>query len=254
MYLKNRTPNLKRALMAGPIWYLKTCDLFERLSDTEAERLNRRALVRRFKKKSVIYAPSEEGQTVLVLAKGRVKIFDLTHDGRETILAFIEQGELFGELAALDGHPRREFAEAVEECEILAIPGEDFLTLLESRADLALSVTKLVGLRRQRIETRLRNILFLPSRPRLIRAIVELVETHGDKRGDCHTIRFNLSHQDLAGLIGVSRETVTLTLGQLQSERLIVVERRRVTVVNLDRLRREGELPTEASPAKLGAK
>jgi CRP-like cAMP-binding protein len=231
--------------MAGPIWYLKTCDLFERLSDAEAARLNRRALVRQFKKKAVVYAPAEAGQTVLVLAKGRVKIYDLTLEGRETILAFVEQGELFGELAALDGQPRREFAEAVEDSEVLAIPGEDFMALLESRADLALSVTKLVGLRRQRIETRLRNILFLPSRPRLVRALIELVEAHGERRGTQHAIRFPLSHQDIAGLIGVSRETVTLTLGQLQAEGLIAVERRRVTVLDLDRLRQEGDQPAD---------
>ena len=233
---------------------MKTCDLFERLSDAEAERLNRRALVRKFKKKAVVYAPAEAGQTVLVLATGRVKIYDLTYEGRETILAFVEQGELFGELAALDGQPRQEFAEAVEDCEVLAIPGADFIALLESRADLALSVTKLVGLRRRRIETRLRNILFLPSRPRLIRVLVELVETHGERTGTRYAIRFPLSHQDIAGLIGVSRETVTLTLGQLQAEGLIAVERRRVGLLDLERLRREVEKPADPPVMKLRTK
>lgn len=224
--------------MAGSIWYLKKCDLFERLSDAEAERLNRRALVRKFKKKTVIYAPAEAGERVLVLAMGRVKIYDLTPEGRETILAFVEQGELFGEMAALDGQPRQEFAEAAEDCEVLAIPGADFMALLESRADLSLSVTKLIGLRRQRIETRLRSILFLSTRPRLIRVLIELVETHGERIGTRFVIRFPLSHQDFAGLIGVSRETVTLTLGQLQAEGLITIERRRVVLLDLDRLRR----------------
>ncbi len=240
--------------MTGSIWYLKTCDLFERLSDAEAERLNRRALVRTFKKKAVVYAPAEAGQTVLVLATGRVKIYGLTPEGRETILAFVEQGELFGELAALDGQPRREFAAAVEDCEVLAIPGEDFMALLECRADLALSVTRLVGLRRQRIETRLRSILFLPSRPRLIRVLVELVETHGERTGTRYAIRFPLSHQDFAGLIGVSRETVTLTLGQLQIEGLIAVERRRVVLLDLERLRREVEKPADPPAVKTRTK
>ncbi len=234
--------------MAGPIWYLKACDLFRRLSDAEADRLNRRALARRFRKKSVIYAPAEAGQTVLVLARGRVKVYDLTPEGRETILAFVEQGELFGELAALNGMPRREFAEAVEDCEVLAIPGDDFLSLLETRGDLAISVTKMVGLRRQRIETRLRNILFLPSRPRLVRLLIDLVETHGERRGSRHLIRFPLSHQDLAGLIGVSRETVTLTLGQLRGEGLIAIDHRRVVVLDLERLRREAD-QSAGSPA-----
>jgi len=240
--------------MTGSIWYLKTCDLFARLSDAEAERLNRRALVRKFKKKTVIYAPAESGQTVLVLATGRVKVYDLTLEGRETILAFVEPGELFGELAALDGQPRREFAEAVEDSEVLAIPGEDFMALLESRADLALSVTKLIGLRRQRIETRLRSILFLPSRPRLIRVLVELLESHGERSGSRWVIRFPLSHQDFAGLIGVSRETVTLTLGQLQAEGLIEIERRRVVLLDLERLRREVEQPAGPPAAKPRAK
>lgn len=233
--------------MTGSIWYLKSCELFERLSETESERLNHRALVRRFKKKTVIYAPAEAGRTVLVLATGRVKIYDLTSEGRETILAFVEPGELFGELSALDGQPRHEFAEAVTDCEILAIPGGDFMSLLETRAELALSVTKLVGLRRRRIETRLRNILFLPSRPRLIRLLIELVESHGEGKDNRQTIRFPLSHRDFAGLIGVSRETVTLTLGQLQAEGLIAVNRRRLTVLDLDRLHREANRVTPVS-------
>jgi CRP-like cAMP-binding protein len=236
--------------MAGPIWYLKSCDLFERLSDPEAERLNRRALARTFKKKAVVYAPDSDGQTVLVLATGRVKIYDLTFEGRETILAFVEPGELFGELAALDGQPRQEFAEAVEDSEVLAIPGEDFMALLESRADLALSVTKLVGLRRKRIEARLRSILFLPARPRLVRVLVELLESHGERQGARWVIRFPLSHQDIAGLIGVTRETVTLTLGQLQAEGLIAIERKRVILLDLERLRREIERPAAPHEAK----
>lgn len=231
--------------MPGAIWYLKACSLFERLSDAEAERLNRHARVRKFPKKAVIYAPAEGGQSVLVLASGRVKVYDLTPDGRETILAFVEPGELFGELSALDGQPRREFAEAAADSEVLAIPGDDFLALLGCRADLALSVTKLVGLRRQRVETRLRNILFLPSRPRLVRVLVELVVAHGERTGSRWAIRFPLSHQDFAGLIGVSRETVTLTLGRLQAEGLIAIERRRVVLLDLDRLRREAEGPTD---------
>ena len=240
--------------MTGPIWYLKTCELFERLTDAEAERLNRRALVRRFRKKSLVYAPAEAGQTVLVLATGRVKIYDLTPEGRETILAFVEQGELFGELAALDGYPRREFAEAMEDCDVLAIPRDDFLSLLETRADLSLSITKLVGLRRQRIETRLRNILFLPSRPRLIRVLVDLVEMHGERIGTRHVIRFPLSHQDFAGLVGVTRETVTLPLGQLQCDGLIAIERRRVVILDLPRLRQEGDQPSEPPTPKLRLK
>jgi CRP/FNR family transcriptional regulator, cyclic AMP receptor protein len=154
--------------MGGAFWYLKRCELFERLAEAEAGQLNRRALTRTFKQGIVIYSPNQPGESVMVLASGRVKIEDITTGGRETILAFIEDGELFGELALLDGEPRREYAEEVDTCQILVIPRGDILALMESRSDIALSVAKLIGPRRRWIETRLRNLLFLPSRDRMV--------------------------------------------------------------------------------------
>lgn len=236
--------------MDRTIWYLKRCNLFERLSDAEAALLDRRALTRRVRKGTLVYAPAEPGEYVLVLAAGRVKIKDVTPDGRETILAFIEEGELFGELALMDGHPREEYAETVADSHIVAIPRGDLLALLETRADLALSVTRLIGLRRQRVENRLRNLLFLSSRDRMSRILLELAEAHGERSGNRVKIRFPLSHQDLASLIGVTRETATIALGQMQQAGLIEVSRRRVAIIDLRRLKEEAlGLTEQRSPA-----
>jgi CRP-like cAMP-binding protein len=233
--------------MNGTIWYLKQCDLFERLSDAEADQLNRRALLRRFAKRTLVYVPTEPGESVMVLASGRVKIKDLTLDGRETILAFIEEGELFGELALLDGLPRQEYAETVEDSQVLLIPREDLLALMKGRADLTLSITKLMGVRRQRVENRLRNVLFLSSRERMVRLLVELAEAHGQRVGTRTEIRFPLSHQELASLIGVSRETATITLGQLEQAGLVVVQRRKVSIVSMHRLQAEARGQADAT-------
>lgn len=232
--------------MSDKIWFLKQCGLFERLTPAECQRLSHHALMRTFKRGAIVYSPTEPGQTVLVLASGRVKIKDLTPDGKETILAFIEPGEIFGELALLDGEARSEYAEAFEDAQILAIPREELLWLMERRPDVSLAITKLVGLRRKRIENRLRNVLFLPSRDRLVRLLVELMDSHGDRDGNQCTIRLPLSHQELASLIGVTRETVTIVLGQLQAERLIQIQRRRLMVLDCRRLEQEGN--QEASP------
>jgi CRP-like cAMP-binding protein len=225
--------------MDGTLWYLKRCGLFEQLTAVQAERLERHARMRKFKRQALVYSPDEPGQSVLVLASGRVKINHLTPDGKETILAFIEDGEIFGELAVLDGKPRGEYAEAVVDSQVLLIPREDLLWLMEQRPDVALSITKLVGLRRRRIENRLRNVLFLSSRARMVHLLLELIESHGERAGDRCEIRLTLTHQELASLIGVTRETVTVTLGQLQWERLIKVQHRRITVLDRDRLFQE---------------
>src|SRR4029077_19865732 len=140
------------------------------------------------------------------------------------ILAFVGPGELFGELAIVDTQPRNEYAEAVAETTVIAIPREDMLALMERHSDLALHVTRLFGFRRRRLENRLRNILFCSVRQRVVALMMELVETHGKLEGDGWTLRLPLSHQDLASLIGATRETVTLTLGQLQEEQVIRVQ------------------------------
>ena len=152
--------------METTLWYLKRCPLFEGLTPEQAERLDRYAVMRKFKKRALIYSPTDPGQSVMVLAKGQIKIKDITPEGKETILTFIEPGEIFGELAILDDEPRQDYAEAVVDSEVLVLTRESFLWLMQERGDITLSITKLMGFRRKRIEIRLRNVLFLSSRER----------------------------------------------------------------------------------------
>lgn len=218
--------------MSETIWFLKQCDWLGQLTPEEIQTLERAASIRKFGKREVIYFPNQPGQTVLLLIAGRVKLKDITPDGKETILAFIEEGELFGELALFNGAERREFAECVERSQVMAIECEAFTHVMELRPQLALHITKLVGLRRQRVENRLRNILFRSNRERLAHVLLELLETHGQESNDGWQLKLKLSHQDFASLIGSTRESVTLALGQLQLERLIQVKRRQVVIVD----------------------
>src|SRR5207247_6160693 len=111
--------------MNKKIWFLKRCDLFQQLTPAQQQRLESHAVMRTFQRGEMIYFPTEPGRSVLVLARGRVKIKAVTPDGKETIFAFIEAGELFGELALVDSEPRNEYAETVEEAHLLPIPRED---------------------------------------------------------------------------------------------------------------------------------
>lgn len=225
--------------MASKLWYLKNCDLFEQITDEQAARLERRAALRDFGRGELIYFPGEPGDSVLLVAQGRVKIKRINPDGKETILAFIDEGELFGELAAIDDRPRDDYAEAADRTQVLAIRRDDMIWLMEQSSSVSMKLTRLFGLRRRRIEARLQNILFRSHRERVAALLTEMLETHGERNGDGWNIRLKLSHQDLAGLIGSARETVTLTLGQLQLEGLIKVRRRSITVMDREALARE---------------
>ena len=230
-----------RPAMTNNLWYLKRCDLFERLTPEQAEDLEGRAVMRRFAKGNLIYVPSDLAHSVLVLASGRVKIKGVTPDGKEIIYAFIEPGELFGELALVDESQRDEFAEALEASEVLAIGRDDLFELMGTRPDVSLGITKLLGLRRKRIEMRLRNIMFRSNRQRVLGVLVELLDSYGERLGPSWQIRLRLSHQDLASLIGATRETVTIVLGHLQLEGFIRVKRRCITVLDRDRLIAESQ-------------
>src|ERR1700722_18639121 len=161
--------------MDEKFWYLKNCSLFECLSDEHVRRLESRAKSRAFKRGSLVYVPTDLGDCVLLLTSGRVKIFHNTQDGKQAVLALIDPGELFGELAiaTFEDGQREEHAEAMEASTIVAIPAEDS--------------------------------------ERLVHLLFDLAEKYGryTKEGGI-ALSIHLSHQELANIIGSTRETVTL--------------------------------------------
>lgn len=242
-----------RCEMNETIWVLRRCSLFERLSPAEMGRLDARASLRTFARGELVFFPGEPAESLLVVARGRIKIKSVTPEGRESILAFIDEGGVFGELALIDPAPRVEFAEAVEPSKILAVPRTEIMWLMSRRPDIALGVTKLMGLRLQRVENRLRNILFRSNRQRVVSLLLELLTSHGRADRDGWWINLRLSHQDLANLIGATRETVTATLGHLKREGLIEIRRQQIRVVKRARLVAETEatdVPAPPEPAR----
>ncbi|MDA1049039.1 MAG: Crp/Fnr family transcriptional regulator [Planctomycetota bacterium] len=238
--------------MSEKLWYLKNCQLFEQLTADELQGIEARSKARTFPRGTPIYLPMDETDAVFLLASGRVKICHLTPDGKQSILAFIEPGELFGELALLDAGPRDEYAESIEKSTVVLIPGEVMRQTMEAHADVTLGVTKIIGLRRRRIEQRLKNLLFLSNRDRLTHLLLELAEQYGSQESDGVKLRIQLSHQDLANVIGSTRETVTVVLGEMQQEGLVRIGRRRIVILELSRLANSVQRPAPVLPVEPG--
>lgn len=222
--------------MAEKHWHLKNCDLFERLSPVRLKQLESYCSIRKFPRGSPIYLPADQARGVCLVVSGRVKICSFTIDGKQAILAFIEPGEMFGELAILEAGQRDEYAEATEATTVILIPVEQMQQLMAENPDVSLGVTKLFGLRRQRIERRLKYLLFRSNRERLVHLLLELVEQYGVRSAEGIDLGIKLSHQDLANIIGSTRETVTVVLGELQSEGSIRLGRRKITLTDIERL------------------
>lgn len=230
--------------MSERLWHLKHCDLFRQLRPDQLHAIEARCRSRRFPRNTPIYLPADHADGVLLLAEGRAKIGSFTEEGKQTILGFIEPGELFGELALLGNPTREEYAEAVEKTLVLLIPGDLMQLLIEQNPQLSLGITKLFGLRRRRIERRLKYLLFRSNRDRLVHLMLELAERYGRQTDEGVALRIKLSHQDLASIIGSTRETVTVVLGELQSEGLLTLGRRKILLRDLDRLADSVSQPT----------
>ena len=222
--------------MTQMFWHVRNCSLFQRLTEPQWNRLERCARVRKFPKRTSVYLPDDLADTAYLLAEGRVQICSTTNEGKQCILALIEPGELFGELAIVDSSAREERAETVQNSTVVLLPGDHLRQLMEESPGLALGVTKLIGLRRKRVERRLRSLLFRSNRERLTQLLLDLTDQYGNATTEGVEMGIKLSHQDLASIIGATRETVTTVLGEMQSEGLLRIQRQKLILLDLPRL------------------
>lgn len=233
-------------------WFVRNCSLFRKLAPDQLARLERRAQVRTFPRQSVIYLPRDGADNAFLLADGRVRISSTTMDGKSATLAFIEPGELFGEIGILQGGPREEVAEAVVTSTVVLLPVDELRQLMEQSATLTLGISRLMGFRRHRIERRLRSLLFCSNRDRMIHLLIELAETYGRKTNEGVQLTLRLSHQDFASIIGATRESVTMVLGELQNEGMVQLHRRAILIQRLEALARcVGVVPPRIGPVSV---
>jgi CRP/FNR family transcriptional regulator, cyclic AMP receptor protein len=225
--------------MAQTFWHIQNCSLFGRLTEAQLQTIENRSRIRKFAKGSSIYLPADAADSAFLLADGRVRLCTTTPDGKQSILAFVEPGELFGELALVEVAEREERAEAVSNSTIVLIPGDVLCSMMEESAQLAIGVTKLIGLRRKRVERRLRSLLFRNNRDRLAHLLVELAEQYGNPNSEGIELAVRLSHQDLASIIGATRETVTTLLGEMQTQKLLRIQRQKLILLDIQRLNAE---------------
>ncbi len=222
--------------MSDKLWFLQRCELFQHLDPQQTQWLEMRSRRRSFAAGTPVYLPTESADSLFLLISGLVKICHLTPDGKQSILAFVEPGGIFGELAILDGDARDEYVEAVEQSTVVMIPKEAIQQLMTTHCDVSTRLTKLIGMRYHRIQRRLKNLLFRSGRERLVHLLLDLAEQFGEPDGSSIRLRIKLSHQELANLIGTTRETATAILGRLRAQRCVAGGRRRIVLTDPLRL------------------
>ncbi|MDQ7819230.1 MAG: Crp/Fnr family transcriptional regulator [Armatimonadota bacterium] len=219
------------------IWYLRQVDLFAGVDEAELRRLGERATLREFGRGSVILHPDEPQERVYVIKEGRVKISRYSPDGREQILALLGPGDIFGELA-LVGEAEPVHAEAFEHTLLCALSRDDMAALLRRHPELMLHVLRTLADRLRVAEEEIADLVFRTVPGRLAALLLRLAEASGHRHGGRLRLALRLTHQDIASMIGATRETVTATLSRLRAAGLIATEGRRIVVLDPEGLRR----------------
>lgn len=214
------------------LWYLKHIRLFEGISSSDMQEMEKITRMEEVKKRQPLYLPGDPSGSVYLLKKGRVKIANMAPSGKEVTFEILEPGEVFGELEVLEDAPRSTSAEALDDTLICVIPRKDFDRYLAMHPNVTVKLVKLIGLRLKKIQSRVEDLVFRDVPARLAHLLVELSKSDGAKEANGIRLKAKLTHQEMANLIGCSRETVSTIMGQFRDDGLIQMDGRRITILN----------------------
>ena len=216
---------------------LKEVDIFAGLDGEHLRRIAPLVSHHKFSEKQVIYMPSDPRARLYAILNGRVKLTQLSPEGKELVLCVLGEGEVFGELCLFDDGPHSTLATALEDAEIMAIKCSDLAKFMAEDPEMVTALGKHVGERIRALEKKISDFVFKDVAQRLAGLLLDMAHDYGEQTpsGE-HVVEMKITHQDLAGLIGSTRETTTTTLNHFRDEGLIDFQRGRIMVRSIERL------------------
>lgn len=218
--------------------YLKQVSLFAHLADEDIHELMSAAKRRAFRSGEVIFHRDDPGQVLYMIKEGKVKICIISPDGQEISLAVFGKGECFGEFALLDGLPRSADAIAMERVECYTLQRSDFQNAIMKNPRIAIQVLEALTRRLRNTDNMVEDLIFLDVYGRVAKKLLELADAHGVKTDDGVRIDVRLTQQELASMVGASRESVNKVMGYFSEKDFISTDKHRITLHRIADLKR----------------
>jgi CRP/FNR family transcriptional regulator, cyclic AMP receptor protein len=217
------------------LWYLKKVPLFDDLGTDELSELANVVTLMEVRRKRVIFMHGDPAASAYFVNGGRVKISRVTRDGKELTLAYRGPGELFGELCLVGGI-RVEMAEAIDDALVTEVPRDAFIKLLDTHVSIGAKLSRILCEWRLALESKLEDLVFKDVGSKLAELLLGLSQDYGvdDRRGTLLAVK--ITHQEMANLIGSTRETVSLTLSEFKRSGLISTDGRKIIITDRDGL------------------
>ncbi len=221
--------------IADPV-FTAPSDIFSRISPQDFSDLLSIGTVRHHEKGQFIFRSGDPGKNVYFLRDGRVKIYQTSALGREVILWFCFPGEIFGLTEVVDGGGRVVNAQTCERAEVLCIARTQFKAYLETHCAASFVIMQALSCRMRVLGDMLVNLIDDDVNSRITKLMLRLSACHGTRAGNEVHLNIRMTHQEIADMVGTTRQTVTKVLSELKHLGLLSIENHRIRILSQELL------------------
>jgi CRP-like cAMP-binding protein len=204
--------------------------LFADLDKADIESLIAVATRRKFPKDSVIFFEHDPGDSLFMILTGRVKVTILSDDGREIILSVLGEKDFFGEMSLLDNEPRSATAIAMEDTEVVILHQREFLSIVERRPRILVLLLAVLSSRLRKANHQIGSLALLDVYGRVASVLLEMATENGVRLKDGRICFRRPTHQEIANMIGATRETVSRMISDLHRQGYIEISGKNVII------------------------
>lgn len=222
----------RRELIAG-------VPLFQSLTESDRDALSRSFVRHAFDRGEMIFRQGDHGVHLYLIESGRVKITTLAPDGREAFVAIMGPGQVFGELSLFESHQRTADARAMEPSVLHALAHDDFRPYVGAHPEVAWELLTVLARIVRRQDQAIQDMVFLDVGGRVARRLLDLADEHGEPAGaDAIRVSVPITQEELAQMVGASRESVNKALGSFMDRGWVALEGRHYVISDAESLRR----------------
>jgi CRP/FNR family cyclic AMP-dependent transcriptional regulator len=219
---------------------VRRAPLFTALDDAAAAALRASMETVRLPKGATLFSEGDEGENLYVIVEGKLKLGTSSGDGRENLLSILGPGEMFGELSLFDAGPRTSTATAVTDVKLLSLSHDQVIPWVTAHPQVALDLLERLAQRLRRTNEVVGDLVFSDVPGRVAKALLDLGERFGKATDEGLYVHHDLTQEELAQLVGASRETVNKALADFAGRNWIRLDGRAVLIIDLERLSKRG--------------
>lgn len=197
--------------------------IFENLNNEELLEIVKNINHKEYSKGDVIFTEGNISNTLYFINQGRIKLYKYTKDGKEQILHILSEGEFFGELELIKPSKYRFNAKSIVDAKICTLSKDEMKSIIMRNPEIGIKVLEAIGERLSKIESLVQNLATNDVDSRMAYLLMDLMEKYGESIENSISVKLQLSREDMANYIGVTRETISRKLKKFEDEKLIKI-------------------------------